>query len=190
MFTRRTLSVIYVRPQPDVSFPVARLFIQFLRDHFEGAANFIQQIAKVGGPERLLGIDHDVGGGADPRPCQAYRLPQAPSHPVAIHSTTQGTSDREPDPQSPSFTPPQVEHGHVSRKVTPSLLVDALEIRMPQNSPGARILPSSRVRGVRSLENARAHRRLAICPDDALFRDCSGMTNVGDPGHDREIQRI
>jgi len=115
---------------------------QLLLDHRESLAHFPQQIRKIYFQNRLLGVNHHIYWHRGCHRPEPHRFPQAPFDPVALDRPAQNSSDRESDSQPACLRPAQIKHRHMSRKVSSSFFVHALEISMPQQSQAARKLPT------------------------------------------------
>lgn len=115
-----------------LSLPGARSS-RFPADNPEGTSHILRDFSKLRPQCRLLGIDYNVYTRPKPLPFASHSFPQAPLNAVALYRPTQHTSNSESNPRAAS-RPRQEEKGHVAGKMPLPLLVDALEIRMPQQS--------------------------------------------------------
>jgi hypothetical protein len=129
---------------------------QLLCDHFEGPADFAQQVREFRRPKGLFGIDDHVGGYRLNRTAEPNRLSQAPLHPIAIDRSAKNAADGEPNSKPLTLRSCQVKHGHVGGKVATSLLVHSLKIRVPQKATATGIFSARfRARRVPALRSLR-----------------------------------
>src|ERR1019366_2343700 len=124
---------------------------QFLCDRIQRPSHFFEHHRKLQFQHRLLRIDYYIDAHhiyralerkLQRRPPQPHRFPQPPLHPVPLYRAAQHAAPRDPTAQPlPRYSarpPPQKKHGHVRRKVPPSLLVHELEIGVLPQPPRTR----------------------------------------------------
>jgi hypothetical protein len=125
----------------------AAIFRQLLLNDYESAAYFVQHDLKIGSQHRLFRINDHIriylyrGAG------KPDRFPQPALDPVALHSTTESTTHREPDAKTwkplraPGFIRPgQIKSRERCREMPSSRFVYPLKIGMTQQSQAAREL--------------------------------------------------
>ncbi len=122
-----------------------------LPDDREGARYFLRQHREVGLQHGLPGIDHHVHGAAgQPAVVLAHCFSRAASNAVALHRTTQGARDGEPDTGPPHTSgfgdrqlrrggvrifrregyAMQIKHRHISGEMPLSILIHATKVRV------------------------------------------------------------
>jgi hypothetical protein len=65
---------------------------QLLFDYDEGSGDFVQQCGKVGGQQRFLGVDDNVGVNPWLRKCHSNCFAQAALHAVALDCAAQSAA--------------------------------------------------------------------------------------------------
>jgi hypothetical protein len=132
------LSALGFRSYPASAWLTCLWSRQFLLYDYEGLANFVQNRLEVGGQDYLLRIDYHVYTGPRHRPTHANGLAETPFHAVPLNRPTKSSPDRKSDAQTGlastriCWLSLPIKHGHRSRKMATTLLVDTLEVGVPQ----------------------------------------------------------
>jgi hypothetical protein len=106
---------------------------------------------------------------------QTSRLSQSPLHAIAIDCAAQHSPNSESDAETFALLAPQIKNCHVSGEVTPTLLVDALEVSVPEQAHAGR--KSSPLAGAGQIETTvRSETAHTIHDPDS---DCGIAVNSG-----------
>ncbi len=106
---------------------------QPLGNHGKCPAHFFEHYGGFQRQDRPLRVNHHINRGLQGRTLKPHRLPQPPFDPVALDRSAQNPSNGKPDAR-PAFGLRQEKDGHVRAIVSASLFVDALKIRVFQQS--------------------------------------------------------
>src|SRR5579864_8047162 len=114
---------------------------QLLLNDYEGLPDFVQDCIQRQRQESLLRIHDYVYIKSRPGAREADCLAQPSLDPISLNRSPESPAYGETNPEARRRRfwhprclklPSQVKHGHRRRKVTAALLVNALEIRVPQ----------------------------------------------------------